>query len=125
MIPREMQVRVKPLSRNIISLNTHTNTRIFRISVIKLILTGQIDGYGTIFFFHGLGDDSENWEEILNKLFCDDNAYTQPSIKIFCPKSPEMPMTNLGGKVMNAWFNVFDSYTSDNQGICNAARVSD
>ena len=90
-----------------------------------MISIGQILGDSTIFFFHGLGDDSEKWEEILNKLFHDSNAYTQPSIKIFCPKSPEMPMTNVGGKVMNAWFNVFDSYTSDNQGICNAARVSE
>ena len=25
---------------------------------------------------------------------------------------------------MNAWFNVYDAYCSDNQGICNAATVN-
>ena len=45
-------------------------------------------------------------------------------IKIFCPRSPEMPITRFQGVRMNAWFNVYDAYNSDNQGICNAARVS-
>ena len=83
-----------------------------------------IIGEGTIIFLHGLADDSERWVNELQKLFSSNEDQQQTDIKIFCPRSPQMPITRFGGRSMNAWFNVYDPYTSDEQGICNAASVS-
>ena len=44
-------------------------------------------------------------------------------MKIFCPESLKIPITRFNYTPMNAWFNVYDTYCSDNQGICNAAKV--
>ena len=73
---------------------------------------------------HGLASDSTMWENKLKKLFSVKGRPEENSIKVFCPKSPEMPITRFDGKIMNSWFNVYDMYTSDNQGIRNAATVS-
>jgi predicted esterase len=78
---------------------------------------------GTIIFLHGLGSDSTLWENKLKKLFSVNERQKQNAIKIFCPKSPEMPITKFDENIMNSWFNVYDIYTSDNQGIRNAATV--
>ena len=79
---------------------------------------------GTVIFLHGLASDSRVWENKLKKLFSVNQRQKQNAIKIFCPKSPEMPITRFDEKIMNSWFNVYDMYTSDNQGIRNAATVS-
>ena len=79
---------------------------------------------GTIIFLHGLGSNSRQWEDKLKKLFSSEKNRQQENVKIFCPKSSQIPMTIFQDNVMNAWFNVYDIYNSDNQDICNAAGVS-
>ena len=79
---------------------------------------------GTIIFLHGLGSNPRQWEDKLKKLFSVEENRQQGHIKIFCPKSPQIPMTVFQDNIMNAWFNVYDIYNSDNQDICNAAVVS-
>ena len=74
-------------------------------------------------FLHGLGGDSTSWETKLKNLFSDVNEKLSNPIKIFCPQSPEMPITRFDQRPMNAWFDIYDAYNSDNQGICNAAQV--
>ena len=79
---------------------------------------------GTIIFLHGLGGDSIAWERKLNDLFSNENKENSNQIKIFCPESPKIPISRFNHTPMNAWFNVYDAYCSDNQGICNAATVN-
>lgn len=76
---------------------------------------------GTIIFLHGLGGDSIAWESKLNDFFSNESKDDSSQIKIFCPTSPEMPISRFNHTPMKAWFNVYDAYCSDNQGICNAA----
>ena len=57
-------------------------------------------------------------------MFSNENKENSYQIKIFCPESPKMPISRFNHTPMNAWFNVYDAYCSDNQGICNAATVN-
>lgn len=95
------------------------NVQSHLINILKLIIEN-----GTVIFLHGLDSNSEFWESKLQKLFSsNEEQQRQTSFKIFCPQSPQMPISLYKGKIKNAWFNVFDYLTSDDQGICNAAKV--
>lgn len=54
---------------------------------------------GTIIFLHGLGENGENWKQVLSKM-------VKPNVKVICLNAKKIPLTLNKGFPTAAWFDL-------------------